>query len=48
VAHHLQFGFRWLSFHQMPVYLADLASSKGMRFATFDTGIKHTAAQVIA
>jgi uncharacterized protein len=29
-------------------YLAALASSKGMRFATFDTGIKHTAAEVIA
>ena len=29
-------------------YLADLASSKGMKFATFDTGIKHTAVEVIA
>ena len=28
-------------------YLADLALSKGMRFATFDTGIKHTAVEVI-
>jgi toxin-antitoxin system PIN domain toxin len=29
-------------------YLADLASSKGMKFATFDTGIKHASAEVIA
>ncbi len=28
-------------------YLADLAFSKGMKFATFDTGIKHKAAEVI-
>jgi toxin-antitoxin system PIN domain toxin len=30
------------------LYLAELASSKGMKFATFDTGIKHTAVEVIA
>lgn len=29
-------------------YQADLTSSKGMKFATFDTGIKHTAAEVVA
>ena len=28
-------------------YLADLASSKGMKLATFDTGIKHAAVEVI-
>ena len=29
------------------LYLADLAASKGMKFATFDTGIKHAAVEVI-
>jgi uncharacterized protein len=29
-------------------YLADLAASKGMKLATFDTGIKHRAAELIA
>ena len=29
-------------------YLAELAASKGMRLATLDTGIAHTAAELIA
>ena len=29
------------------LYLAELASSKGMKLATFDTGIKHAAVEVI-
>ena len=29
------------------LYLAELASSKGMKLATFDTHIKHAAVQVI-
>ena len=29
-------------------YLADLAAKHGLRFATFDTGIKHSAAELIS
>ena len=29
------------------LYLAELASSKGMKLATFDTAIKHPAVEVI-
>ena len=29
------------------LYLAELASSKGMKLATFDTGIKHAAVEVV-
>jgi bifunctional DNA-binding transcriptional regulator/antitoxin component of YhaV-PrlF toxin-antitoxin module len=41
----------WLSSHESDevtdLYLAELASSKGMKLATFDGHIKHAAVQVI-